>query len=179
MGQRRSPPRWAPPSTPFDPHPALGYKRIGVHPAVRTFLNTEAFYADDPRRAHSGELDFGVHWRDQTDWLTYRISLVLDTRELYAVCLQDGPVELLATFTAHDDGGRHEAETTLEGWAYMCGLVGSMEWARRRASTHTGGHPVTVAEVPKQRVGGRTGVRDRGARQRGTQATPRSTPPLT
>lgn len=71
----------------------------------RTWQTSKAFYAEDPRRLSSAELDFGCWWREDDGDVRWRVSLVVDTGELYATCLAGSwcefseQVELLATIT--------------------------------------------------------------------------------
>lgn len=102
----------------------------------RTYESTEAFYAEEPARIHSGEVDFGVHWHDAaaTIWPTYRLSWVRDTGEFYAECLagpRRGQVELLGRVLT-----RAAADATLEGWAHQDSML--LDWARARISSSSG-----------------------------------------
>jgi hypothetical protein len=94
-----------------------------------TFPTLEAFYSADERRRRSGELDFGVWWRDGSTWPTYRVSWIEATGELYAIA-QAGSrrVEVLGHF-----GARGAVEAGLRGWANQCGGPNSLAWVRRRA----------------------------------------------
>lgn len=102
------------------------------NPPGRMWINIEGFYADDERRRRSGEVDYGVMWTtDAYHWPRYRVSYVIDTGELYALCLSHGPVELLGVFI-----DREACERALAGWAEACGEPHSLEWVRRRAREH-------------------------------------------
>jgi hypothetical protein len=50
----------------------------GADPALR------AFYAQDPRRGRSAEIDLGLRWR-ALDGSTYRAAWIESTRELYTI----------------------------------------------------------------------------------------------
>lgn len=98
--------------------------------AERFFPSIDAFYAADPRRERSGEVDFGVMWRDGTQpWPHYRVSWVEATGEFYAVRLagQRGscPVELLGSAASRED-----ADAVLSGWAEHD--VFDLAWVRGR-----------------------------------------------
>jgi len=99
---------------------------------VSRWANIEAFYADDPRRRASGEVDYGVHWTEPgSRWPQYRVSFVEETGELYAAELKplpidEGRVELLGKF---DD--REAVDRALRGWPDACG-PGGMDWIRAR-----------------------------------------------
>ncbi|HLB21227.1 MAG TPA: hypothetical protein VK605_03915, partial [Solirubrobacteraceae bacterium] len=61
-----------------------------------------AFYAANPRRAHSRERDVGLWWREDAHGPLHRAAWVSDTGELYLVRLGPvehggGKVEILAT----------------------------------------------------------------------------------
>lgn len=91
-------------------------------------MTLNEFYADNPKRERSGELDFGVWWRDSTmPGHTFRISFIQDTGEFYAVDQQNDNVEVIGHAENYD-----EAEEMLKGWADHCGPVGGMEWAKAR-----------------------------------------------
>jgi hypothetical protein len=103
------------------------------------------FYAADPRRARSRELDVGLWWREDSGGPLHRAAWVSDTGELYLVRLgpcQDGGggVEVLATVAE-----RERLEGVLEGWREQCGGVRSLTWLRERAD-HLG-ERVRVAQV--------------------------------
>lgn len=102
------------------------------------FPSIDAFYAADERRRGSGELDFGCWWRDGTANVTYRVSAVLSTGEIYVVALSPGPgvrvgeVELVAAGLLV--GSYAEAERLLDGWADVCEERDSLAWVRERLS---------------------------------------------
>lgn len=103
------------------------------------------FYAADPRRVRSRELDVGLWWREDSDGPLHRAAWVSDTGELYLVRLgrsQDGggEVEVLATVAE-----RERLENVLEGWREQCGGARSLTWLRERAD-RLGGR-VRVAQL--------------------------------
>ena len=114
----------------------------------------ESFYAE--RGGHrSRERDFGVWWTIEIDsrgaavtWPRYRISVVHDTGDVYAMRLSatsddDGTVELLGN-VGGGCSGRHDslcpykrADGMLSGWAEMIYKPGSFSWARIRLAPAT------------------------------------------
>lgn len=92
----------------------------------------EIFFADE-RRAKSGEIDFGVWWRDGSEYPTYRVSFIVDTGELYALDMQETNAELIGVIEgANEEDRRATVEAVLEGWADKCGQLNSLSWVRRR-----------------------------------------------
>lgn len=94
------------------------------------FRSIEHFYAVNPERRRSLEVDFGVMWTDGgLNWPNYRVSWVESTGEFYAVRLAGSrgasPVELLGV--AED---REAAEVALSGWAELDAM--RLAWARLR-----------------------------------------------
>ena len=95
-----------------------------------------SFYAADPRRVGSRELDIGLWWRDRADGPLHRAAWVSDTGELYLVRLGPveeggGEVEVLAMVTEHV-----WLESVLEGWRERCGGPRSLTWLRERVRGH-------------------------------------------
>ena len=91
------------------------------------------FYAADPRRVHSRELDVGLWWREDADGPLHRAAWVSETGELYLVRLGPpqeggGEVEVLATVAE-----RERLESVLEGWREQCGGARSLTWLRERS----------------------------------------------
>lgn len=124
-----------------------------------TFRSLEAFYADDERRRHSPEADYGVWWtassRDRRPPY-HRVSYVRFTGEVYAVQITpgrgDGTVVVLGvvppapdtTDDDVDDDGRRDRryyatlDGILEGWAQACmGEPDGLGWVRRRLASET------------------------------------------
>ena len=109
------------------------------------YLSIDSFY--DMRGGRwSGESDFGVHWRDGKQWPRYRVSVVRDTGDVYAVNQQTGAVELLGNVKPEPvrdggDGGPYSsgqapvdvydvAELLLAGWAQP--EIHELAWVRER-----------------------------------------------
>lgn len=120
--------------------------------ALTVYDDLPAFYAADPRRARSGEADFGVWWREQTNFPVWRVSWVKDTGEVYAICLlagitaagrgavaiaagyPTGRVEVLGVIPADPNASVAYAhvEAALTGWGEECGKPHSLTWVRER-----------------------------------------------
>jgi hypothetical protein len=105
-------------------------------PLPRRYGSLASFYAADPRRAGSRELDIGLWWRDRADGPLHRAAWVSDTGELYLVRLGPteqggGEVEVLATVAEHV-----WLESVLVGWREQCGGPRSLEWLRERVQGH-------------------------------------------
>jgi hypothetical protein len=106
------------------------------------WASIEAFYAENPTRARSGESDFGVWWREPaTPYPTYRVSVVARTGEIYSHQAGSETVELLGIVEHRESDlptsleqplAYTEAERILDGWAEECGKDGSMMWLRGR-----------------------------------------------
>lgn len=108
-----------------------------------TYQTLDDFYAGEPgtigsTRKWSGELDFGVWWKDRTTmWPRYRVSLVKDTGELYAwrqAAIDDRPnVVILGVMCTPDGKGDVDrVEAALDGWAEKCGESWSLQWVHDR-----------------------------------------------
>lgn len=108
-----------------------------------TWDSIESFYSDGElgaRRRRSGERDYGTHWRQGRDWGPFwRVSLVIDTGEVYAVCVADpgwapegGQVRLLGVGLSAE-----EADERLDGWAKVCGNPHSTRWLDERLALPT------------------------------------------
>jgi hypothetical protein len=98
-----------------------------------SYRSLSRFYASDPRRVHSRELDVGLWWREDADGPLHRAAWVSDTGELYLVRLGPpqqggGEVEVLATVAE-----RERLESVLVGWREQCGEPRSLKWLRERA----------------------------------------------
>lgn len=88
-----------------------------------TWKDSRDFHTD-PVRQRSGEVDFGVHWRDSEHrFTTYMLAWINDTGELYLQNMFDSSLAVLAVFKTRD-----EVEAALEGWEDACGGPGSIEW---------------------------------------------------
>jgi hypothetical protein len=104
-----------------------------TQPLPARYRSLSNFYAADPRRMRSRELDVGLWWREQAQGPLYRAAWVHDTGELYLVRLGPtvdggGRVEVLATVSE-----RERLESMLEGWREQCGRPRSLQWLRERA----------------------------------------------
>jgi hypothetical protein len=101
-------------------------RALSVDPALNDF------YAEDPRRAGSRELDLGLRWRG-LDRSTYRAAWIADTGELYTVrhgsSTEAGRVSVLGRL------GADRLESALRGWRDVCDRnePGTYEWLRARA----------------------------------------------
>jgi hypothetical protein len=105
---------------------------IAAHTA--RYRSPAAFYAADPRRSSSRELDVGLWWREHADGPLHRAAWVKDTGELYLVRLGPnnaggGSVEVLAHV-----GDSAQLERALDGWRERCGEPRSLAWLRERAA---------------------------------------------
>jgi hypothetical protein len=99
---------------------------------VQKELTLGEFYASDPQRAHSREVDYGNLWREFAPVPTYRVEWLPATGELYAVELSEpderkDPVEVLGALWS-----RPQVEACLAGWAERCGGQRSLLWVRER-----------------------------------------------
>ena len=106
---------------------------------MNSYPDIQSFYAARGG-ALSGECDFGVQWRDQVAWPHYRVSVVHDTGDIYAIKLAgDGSIELLGTLVhdcelapgslSHaDDCAYTLAETAFAGWPE----ANELDWLRER-----------------------------------------------
>lgn len=110
-----------------------------LNSAGRVYRDLEAFYAENPARRWSGEIDYGVLWRlgrppGSAEW---RISYVARTGELYVTpSAAATPVVVAAVFAGVD-----ECEQTLDGWADACGGPGSLTFLERCIGPHVLQHP--------------------------------------
>jgi hypothetical protein len=101
-------------------------RALSVDPALNDF------YAEDPRRARSRELDLGLRWRG-LDRSTYRAAWIADTGELYTVrhgsSTEAGRLSVLGRL------GADRLESALRGWREVCDRnePGTYEWLRARA----------------------------------------------
>lgn len=111
------------------------------------WASIDAFYADRGG-ATSGESDFGVGWIGDHAFPRWRVSVVHDTGDVYAIEAGTGRVELLATLE-HDcdrqgDGLRRPhngpacayaiGDQLLEGWAET--PQKTLSWARAKLSDY-------------------------------------------
>jgi hypothetical protein len=109
------------------------------------FDSLDAFYARRGGR-HSGEADYGVFWhRGYTTYPNFRVSVVHDTGDVYALNLTTNAVEVLGTLDhvnlcANLRNGAHDAELCaypiaerlFEGWTDHIHESNSLAWIRAR-----------------------------------------------
>ncbi len=100
---------------------------------VATYPSLTAFYAADPRRRPSPELDVGLWWRDGEGAAVARAAWVRATGELIVVRYgstdgDGGTVEVLTLIP-----GEADLECVTAGWEDVCGEVDSLRWLRIRA----------------------------------------------
>jgi hypothetical protein len=101
---------------------------------VATYPSLSEFYAGNPRRRPSPEVDVGLWWRDDGGTAVARAAWVRETGELIVVhygIAEDGggSVEVLAVIPGRDDVG-----FVTGGWEDVCGEVDSLRWLRIRAA---------------------------------------------
>ena len=105
-----------------------------IYPNAEEFYNARGGVGSD-------ELDFGVWWKGVVPFPRYRLSVVHNTGDLYAIDQSRYEVELLATFGPpkaacnarnHSNCGWERAETILKGWAAVCGTADSLGWVRQQ-----------------------------------------------
>ena len=131
--------------------------RRRLHEPLRArYGSLSDFYAADPRRVDSRELDVGLWWREDADGPLHRAAWVKETGELYLVRLGPpqeggGEVEVLATVAE-----RERLESVLEGWREQCGGVRSLSWLRERADRL--GERVRVAHLKMVATAAATGA---------------------
>lgn len=110
------------------------------------FASIDPFYGERGG-ARSGERDFGVWWTlpPKGRYPQFRVSVVHDTGDVYAINMTTGAVELLATLehtpVCGSDiwTGGHTAlcayriaEGILQGWTEQIHDAGSLKWVRER-----------------------------------------------
>ena len=114
-------------------------------------MNINEFYAGDPRRRDSEEVEYGSEWRGENHLCS--LWWVVDTGELYTVFQSQGVASTLLGFLGAsggsprwDDTGserldveivtvipdRAEVERLLEGWQDVVGRDDSLDWLRER-----------------------------------------------
>lgn len=101
-----------------------------------THSSLTAFYAADPRRWPSAEVDLGLRWRG-AGVSTYRAAFVEATGELYVFehVRADGGGGLV--FVHERRFARGDLAGRFDGWDDVCGAEGSIDWLVCRA----GGRP--------------------------------------
>jgi hypothetical protein len=110
---------------------AMLSRRGGRYPSLT------AFYAANPVRRDSSEVDVGLWWREGEENPVVRAAWLRETGELIAVrygAVEDGggTVEVLAVVPSHD-----ALAATLSGWEDVCGEPDSLRWLRDRAAATT------------------------------------------
>jgi hypothetical protein len=126
-------------------------------------MDIEGFYAQDERRRHSTELEFGRDWHD-TDGRV-GVSWVQDTGEVYVMrepnagVWGDGAGDVYARHvSAHALGvevlgvvaGRDAIQAVMSGWEQAMGRNDGLVWLADRiahAGDHAGDMPATPSEV--------------------------------
>lgn len=111
------------------------------------YQSLSEFYAADPRRASSGEADYGCWWMADSPWPKFRVSYVRATGEVYALKLGDRPlgdrpgegrVEVLGVVPP--DKGEHYYATLdriLDTWAEHCGSdLHGLSWVQERLALY-------------------------------------------
>jgi hypothetical protein len=94
-----------------------------------------SFYAENPRRWASREVDLGLRWRG-SGRRTFRAAFVEATGELYVFEHQrsDGGGGMVFV---HERGSADWGNaTTFDGWELVCGEEGSFDWLVSRANEH-------------------------------------------
>jgi hypothetical protein len=94
-----------------------------------------SFYAANPRRWASREVDLGLRWRGPGR-RTFRAAFVEATGELYVFEHQrsDGGGGMVFVHErVSSDWGRAKV---LDGWGLVCGEEGSFDWLVSRANEH-------------------------------------------
>lgn len=86
--------------------------------AVRTGFQA---WSQTPARARSPEVDYGCWWvlKHPRDWPKWRVSLIVDTREVYAVALDGQQPDRFIVLGRVPDGEdpRAAMERLMDGWA--------------------------------------------------------------
>ena len=94
-----------------------------------------AFYAENPERNLSGEVDYGVWWLDGTKTFPrYRVSYIQATGEIYVINQSTQEVQVLGVVLA-DEGEWYYYETLdkiLDGWAEKCGQPNGLQWVKEQ-----------------------------------------------
>jgi hypothetical protein len=140
------------------------------------YRSLASFYAADPRRVRSRELDVGLWWREDAGGPLHRAAWVSDTGELYLVRLGPsqeggGEVEVLATVAE-----RERLESVLEGWREQCGAPCSLTWLREHVSRRAPDvreSSETMIEGPPTSAWRTLHASDRGHRPSANPAGPR------
>jgi hypothetical protein len=97
-----------------------------------SYSSLAAFYAANPRRWPSPEVDLGLRWQGAGP-STYRAAFVEATGELYVFehLRADGRGGMV--FVHERVAADWNLAETFEGWESVCGAEGSFEWFVARA----------------------------------------------
>lgn len=148
---------------------------------VSEYSDLDAFYTEEevgPRRARSGEVDFGW-WHDPelghdgrpigvSSSLDCRVSWVMETGEVYVYRARPygrgARVEVLGVVKARD-----QLERLLEGWEHEAGKITSVgvSWVKQRLSA-LGSVPVIRSRLADSRDPEQTEARWRAREEEGT-----------
>ncbi len=109
-------------------------------------------WAADPRRARSGEHDFGAWWTiggNPRSYPRYRLSWIEDTGELYAVCHDGGKPDRFILIARFPDA--ESVERALEGWTDITpNLPAIMAQARGHSPAPKQVRALAVTELGKE-----------------------------
>lgn len=88
------------------------------------------FYAENPVRERSGEVDYGVMWRTPlvSSW-HHRVSWIKDTGEVYCIDFHTNEVLVLGTTPPNN---RQAIEEALGGWSDMIHDERGLDWVKYR-----------------------------------------------
>jgi hypothetical protein len=109
---------------------------IAPPPGFReSYSSLAAFYAANPHRWPSREVDLGLRWQG-AGRSTYRAAFVEATGELYVFEHQrpDGGGGMVFVHERASADWGHAR--TFDGWELVCGEDGSFEWLVSRANEH-------------------------------------------
>jgi hypothetical protein len=112
-------------------------------------VNIEEFYAADPRRRHSEELEFGIEWTEGTQRCS--VSRVADTGEMYLMrepygavggvmgdgWVADVPLDQLVVEIIGVVPGKPAVEAVMSGWSDAMMETNSIEWVKTRVANAT------------------------------------------
>ena len=125
-------------------------------------MDLEAFYAEDERRRHSAELEFGRDWQDAGN--RGGVSWVEDTGELYVMLEPSGAVVgdafgdmVVRGVSEHQLGvellgvvsGRDAIEAVMSGWESAMRRPDGLAWLRDRVA-HAAEHAHDAPARPSQ-----------------------------
>lgn len=98
--------------------PASGAVRSGdgVPFGIATWADEVAFWAADPRRRESDEVDLGATWRRPGSVDAWKLSWLPGTGELYLSRLVGHPASSADVTVLATVGSEQELDALLEGW---------------------------------------------------------------